>query len=131
LTRNRRLGVWAAAGAAALVVLLYLHFVPLRADGDASLCASRRVFNFSCPGCGLTRAIGALAQADLRRAWNFHPLGGFFLLEAALIWIGWGLVLAGYLTHPSTRLINQWLYLQLALLLAVWFLRLGTGTLPH
>jgi hypothetical protein len=47
-------------------------------------CLSRRLLNFDCPGCGLTRSFVALAHFDVARAWHFNPAG--LLWFAALLW---------------------------------------------
>jgi len=39
------------------------------------LCASRTVFNFNCPGCGLTRSFVHLAHGQWNAAWEMHRLG--------------------------------------------------------
>jgi hypothetical protein len=46
-------------------------------------CVSRAVFGLKCPGCGLTRSIIHLAEADWRASWRCHRLGG--LMAAVLV----------------------------------------------
>ena len=122
---------WAAAGAAALVLFSLLHFFPLPATGESSVCFTRRFLHFSCPGCGLTRAFGALARGELGQAWRFHPLAFVFLLEAIAAWVVWGLVALGRLRRPSALFVNWALVVQGLLLVAVWLARLLTGSLPN
>lgn len=38
-----------------------------------TMCVIRRVTGRPCPGCGMTRALSALAHGDLRSAWRFNP----------------------------------------------------------
>lgn len=37
-------------------------------------CFIRAAFGIPCPGCGSTRAIGALCHGDIKKALEFHPL---------------------------------------------------------
>jgi len=122
---------WAVTGLTALLGLVVLHFLEFSGEASNSLCFSRRFLHFSCPGCGLTRAFGALADFRFEAAFVHHPLGPVFLLEGVLIWLGWGLVLAGLIRAPSNRMVNRWLFFQLFLLLGVYLVRLATGTLPR
>jgi len=122
---------WAASGLAALLGLFLFHFLEFSNEASNSLCFSRRFLHFSCPGCGLTRSFGALADFDFTAAVVYHPLGPVFLLEAILIWIGWGLILARLIPAPSNRLVNRWLFVQLFLLVGVYLVRLATGGLPQ
>ncbi len=122
---------WAATGLAALLGLVLFHFLEFADNANNSLCFSRRFLHFSCPGCGLTRAFGAIADFRPKAALVYHPLAPVFVLEAILIWIGWGLVLARLVPAPSNRLANRFLFLQLFLLLGVYVVRLATGTLPQ
>lgn len=68
------------AGATALIAWSPLH-------GD---CGFKLVTGAPCPGCGMTRAAGALAAGDPGEAWRWHPLvfplaaGYAALLAAAL-----------------------------------------------
>jgi hypothetical protein len=122
---------WAASGLVALLGLLLFHFLDFADTANNSLCFSRRFLHLSCPGCGLTRSFGALADFRLKAAFIYHPLGPVFLLEGILIWIGWGLVLARLVPTPSNRLVNRWLFAQLFLLIGVYVVRAVTGTLPR
>ncbi|MFB3903177.1 MAG: DUF2752 domain-containing protein [Acidobacteriota bacterium] len=122
--------MWAASGLAALFGLVLFHYLDFAAEANGSLCFSRRFLHLSCPGCGLTRAFGALADFRLKAAFDYHPLGPVFLFEAIVLWIGWGLMLGRLVPAPSSRLVNRWLFLQLFLLLGVYAVRLATGTLP-
>jgi Protein of unknown function (DUF2752) len=47
------------------------------------ICASRVLFGFRCPGCGLTRSIIDLAAGDWRASWDDHRLGGLLALVIA------------------------------------------------
>ena len=126
-----RIWIWAAAGGAALAIFALLHFLPLPATGESSVCFTRRFLHFSCPGCGLTRAFGALAREDFAAAWRFHPLAFVFLLEAIAAWVVWGLVALRRLRPPSATLVNWALVVQGFLLVTVWAIRLATGSLPN
>ena len=87
-------GRWAASGLTALLGLILFHFLQFSDEANNSLCFSRRFLHFSCPGCGLTRAFGALADFRFNAAFVYHPLAPVFLAEGILLWIGWGLVIA-------------------------------------
>lgn len=39
-----------------------------------STCVSQRLFHLPCPGCGMTRAVKALALGHWRDSLAFHPL---------------------------------------------------------
>ena len=112
---------WAAAGAAALTIFALLHFFPLPATGESSVCFTRRFLHFSCPGCGLTRAFGALARGDFAAAWRFHPLAFVFFFEALAAWVVWGLVALRRLRRPSAWFVNWALVVQGSLLVVVWW----------
>lgn len=51
------------------------------------LCPIRLLTGFPCPGCGGTRAIGAICNGQFERAWELNPLS--FLVVA--IFVGWAL----------------------------------------
>lgn len=38
-----------------------------------SVCLIRRTTGHACPGCGMTRALSALAHGDLQSAWRYNP----------------------------------------------------------
>ncbi|NQZ68795.1 MAG: DUF2752 domain-containing protein [Lentisphaeria bacterium] len=39
------------------------------------ICWSKRIFNFSCPGCGLTRSFVLITQGQFYAAFEMHKLG--------------------------------------------------------
>ena len=46
-------------------------------------CPVRLLTGISCPGCGMTRALGALLRLDFSLAFEMHPL--VFLLPVAVV----------------------------------------------
>ncbi len=61
---------------------------PRTADGPV-ICPFRLLCGFPCPGCGLTRAFGAIARGDLWQATLHNALGVplfTLLLAASLVW---------------------------------------------
>ena len=75
----------------ALVVIGFAFFLQTRGAEQVTLngiplpptCASRTIFGFNCPGCGLTRSFILLAHGDWHAAWQMHRLG--WLLGLATI----------------------------------------------
>lgn len=77
------------ASLAALSLALVLQVTPAR-DGVTLLgrrlpevCATKRLFDVDCPGCGLTRSFVVGARGDLAGAARLHPLGAVLLLFTA------------------------------------------------
>ena len=130
-SRRRALGLWLLTGAVAATAWLAIGHLPLPQGAAFTVCALRRVAGISCPGCGMTRALGALARGDLAAAVVLHPLAIPLVLEAAALWL-----LAGWLLWHRRPLRLPQGPLQAALLwhgvafLAVWLGRAATGTLP-
>ena len=94
---------------AAVVVAVYvgLTFVlPMK-------CPILWLTGFSCPGCGITRALMALCRLDFATAWYYNPMVFYLLpvapvlliayfrkaqkLKEVLIWVTVGLLIAVYL----------------------------------
>ena len=75
--------------------VVLLSFLLKVADGDRvsfrvlpertlpHTCLSRSMWDFDCPGCGLTRSFIHLAEGNWRDAWNVHRVG--WLLAGAVL----------------------------------------------
>ena len=87
----------------ALIVISFALILQTRGNDQVALggvplpptCASRTIFGFNCPGCGLTRSFILLAHGDWLAAWQMHRLGWLLALatiaqipyrSAALLW---------------------------------------------
>ena len=111
-------GVLAAVGVAALA-----SWVP-SGDPSASVCVSRRVFDFECPTCGMTRAASALARGRVVEATRFHPLVVPLALEALGVWLAWGWFAWRRLPAPSGRWVVRLVVANVAVFVLVWLLRM-------
>ncbi len=116
---------------AAAAAFLLLGWVGVPAEGGPIFCTFRRLTGIPCPGCGMTRAMAALARGDLGAAVRFHPFAPLLLVEGAGLWatVGTALVRQRPLTLPG-RLPELLVIWQAVGFLALWIGRLATGTLP-
>jgi hypothetical protein len=100
-------------------------------EESAPLCPSRLLFGFSCPGCGMTRAVLALGRAEFGDAWRFHPLSfvlvGQLVLFTGLVATNRRAAFGGWFTAAR----GNWLIgVHAALLVLVWLVRWRIGALP-
>ena len=123
--------LWLAAGAVAAALFFAAGWAGLPSGAGYTVCAFRRLTGIPCPGCGLTRAMGALARGELLLALHFHPFAPLVLGEAAALWgaIGAAVVRQRPVALPS-KLVERIVVWQTAAFLALWLGRLATGTLP-
>jgi hypothetical protein len=89
------------------------------------VCFFRLSTGVACPGCGLTRGIAALLRADFSVSWSLHPLAWPAALQLTIAWLIWFTR-----RRLSPRVLTAVLLADLVLVVAVWGVRLGTGTLP-
>jgi hypothetical protein len=122
---------WVASGMAGMAAALVLAMWTPPDDARFAVCAVRRLAHAACPGCGLTRAIAALAHGNVPAALALHPLAPAIVLQALGGWIAWGAALLAGRPRVPARAITLVLVANLVALLAVWAARLATGTLPH
>ncbi len=114
------LGLAGACAAAALT--------PLSDDEGYVLCPYRLATGGSCPGCGCTRALGAIMRGDLSAAATLNPLTFVLVAQAAVI-------SAWFLRAPDVASTwwkrNDWTILRanLVLALVLWVARLATGVI--
>lgn len=129
--RRRRLLGWWLGSLAAIAVFAALRQLSFPLGPELTVCPSRRFLHLPCPGCGMTRAMAALARGDWAAVWSFHPLAPLILAQGAVFW---GAVLVRTLRrepHPWPPLPRPLVIANLAALLAVWLMRLLNGTLPY
>ncbi len=123
-TVDRRLHALAGLGAVAALGLTASQ------DGDGIvLCPFRRCTGGYCPGCGLTRATGALLRGGVAASWRQHPY--LLLAIAQIVAVGaWSVVDR----RRSRYLLERWqthlLTANAMALLAIWVVRLMTGAIP-
>jgi uncharacterized protein DUF2752 len=127
---RRALYAWLGLGLLAAAAFVLLGEVPLTGGGFV-VCAFKRTTGISCPGCGMTRAMAALARGDLWAALQLHPFAPLLLVESVWLWLAGArsLLRRGVLDLPS-KLIERLIVWQGAALLVLWIARLATGTLP-
>jgi hypothetical protein len=92
------------------------------------VCASRSLFGFRCPGCGLTRSVIHLAEGDWRESWRSHRLGGLMAM-VILLQIPYRLVALSRLDRPLLPVRWQVLLSSalIALLIGNWLVDLLAG----
>jgi hypothetical protein len=129
--RDRGLLRWGLAGALGLAAAAALHFWVPPTDPRYIVCLFRRVTGLPCPGCGMTRAFAHLAKGEWRAAVHDHPLAPLLAAEVGMAWLVWGGIAAGLVRWPR-RLVrtDRVVLANAAVLVAVWLVRLATGTLP-
>jgi len=66
------------------------HYDPNSASSPFPPCSFLAVTGYYCIGCGLTRALHALAHGDVVAAFSMNPLAMLMLAVAPLV-IGWAL----------------------------------------
>lgn len=98
-------------------------------DDGPVLCPFRRCTGGYCPGCGATRAAGALARGDAGASWSHHPV---VLLVAAQVIVAAGLwfTAGDTIRQPLRRSVDRIAMANAGVLLAIWVLRLATGAIP-
>ena len=67
---------------------LIVREAALRTDGFQEgpiLCPVRLLTGYPCPGCGGTRALGAICLGQFERAWSFNPIT-FLVCLIVLLW---------------------------------------------
>ncbi len=84
------IGLTAAALAAAVGFWLLRNFDPNAANSVFPECMFRAFTGWYCIGCGMTRALHALAHGDLARAFSMNPLAMSMLAISPLL-AGWKL----------------------------------------
>lgn len=95
-----------------------------------TLCPFAVVTGHACPGCGMTRAVLALARGDLGLAWFYHPLALVVAAEVSVAVVWWMGTRAGVIgRRPGTTTLVVLALTGLALV-TVWVLRWTAGTLP-
>jgi hypothetical protein len=122
--------LWLLAGLAGAAGLAVLHVWVPSNDPAMAVCLSRRLFHLPCPGCGLTRAFAHLAKGEWAAAVKMHPLAPVLALEAVLGWLAWGAALAARRPLRLPVTVDALVLGHVAVLCALWLVRLATGTLP-
>lgn len=115
--------MWALTGATALAVVIVLRRWMPPDDSALTVCWLRRVTHHDCPTCGMTRAAAHLVRGEWAAAAARHPLALPLAAEAAALWLAAPIaIVRGW--RPSGRAARAWLYAHVALVLAVWVVRL-------
>lgn len=103
------------------------------ADDGIPLCTFKLGTGLSCPGCGMTRALAALARGEPAVSVKYHAFAPLVALGAVLAWgaLGIGLVTGrDLLPDVNARRATLLLAIFIAAFLAYWLFRLWRGTAP-
>ena len=79
--------IWATILIATPIILFILPVDYF--DHGKSMCVSRLLFDVSCYGCGMTRAIMHLIHFDFEVAMEFNRLSFFVFPLLFILWLKW------------------------------------------
>jgi hypothetical protein len=99
-------------------------------EDTPTMCPFALATGMACPGCGMTRAAGQLLRGDFGAAIAYHPLVPAIALLTAVGWGWFVLRRTGRVQPMSNRALNGVLIATALALVAVWVIRLATGSLP-
>lgn len=92
---ERTFATWllaAAVLASVAAAILFRHVDPNAPGNPLPACVFYTVTHLYCAGCGITRALHALAHGDVLRALHMNPLAVFMLVAGPLMLLhvrGW------------------------------------------
>ena len=72
--------------AAVFLLAGIIYIAGFRIFGHGVPCLFRRATGLLCPGCGMSRALGAISRGDIRRAMEYNVLS-VTLLPAILLYL--------------------------------------------
>ncbi len=91
--------------------------------GHYPTCPFLAITGLFCPGCGTLRTVHALTQGDVLTALDRNPLAVALAPLLLVVWVMWGLRLAGWSTWNTTRVPARWIWGLLVVVLGYWVLR--------
>lgn len=112
------------AGACALAA-----FSPVGDDEGQVLCPYRLATGGWCPGCGCTRALGAVVRGDVGSSLALNPWTLLLLAQATVI-AGWFLAAPEAASNWWRRNDSRLIHVNLAFAAILWIARLATGAIP-
>ena len=112
------------------MLLAGVGFLALASEDGPTICPFALGTGVACPGCGMTRGIAALVRGDLASSWRFHPLATLAIFEITAAWMWWAWKRSGRTQRAPGTGVQLVLGLTAVLLVAVWLVRLTSGTLP-
>lgn len=99
-------------------------------DDGPTICPFALSTGMACPGCGMTRAASQILRGNFDMALTYHPLVPIVAVQLIGGWVWFLLRRSGKVKPMSNRTLNIVLIGTGVALLAVWVLRMATGTLP-
>ena len=116
----------------ATTILVPLAWAAWNAGGAPAgpACLLREFAHLDCPTCGITRALALIARGEWRASLAVHPWAAALVLQALAGWSAWTLWLFRGGWNPE-RWIPRVVLANVVALIALWVVRLVTGTLPH
>ena len=118
-----RVPAWAApvAVAAAAVVWCTAAAVldPTAGDSPLPSCPVKALTGWSCPGCGSTRMLHALAHGDVGAAVGYNAVALAVLPLLAWAWLGWLLRTTGRRSLPRWEL-TRWAVPVMVVVTVTW-----------
>jgi hypothetical protein len=103
----------ALAVCGALIIILSFN--------NNGLCIIKKIFGFSCPFCGMTRAYKAFFSGEMQTALNFNPA---FLLPPVSLFT----YIAALISKKHKGTFFAIFFISAAIILLVWCLRILMGT---
>lgn len=85
--RSRTFENLVIAGLPVAAIVLRVWNPTTRANAGPTLCPFRICTGEACPGCGMTRGLGALANGQWTESFRLHPLAALIALQAVALWV--------------------------------------------
>jgi len=127
--RSRPRAVAFVALTAAFIAAAFWH----PSDDGIPLCALKRATGVSCPGCGMTRGLAAMARGEPGVSIRYHAFAPLVALGALAAWVALGLGLItgrNLLPDLTARRVTIAVVAFTAAFLLYWLIRLWTRTAP-
>lgn len=107
---------------AVLLVAALVYALIVRLTGHGLPCLFHMLTGLDCPGCGMSRAMGALAHLDVRAAFRYNLLWPLYGAYAVWVYLSAALpyVRCGSLQGKSRAAWVDWVVLAIVLLYGVF-----------
>ncbi|HEY3227261.1 MAG TPA: DUF2752 domain-containing protein [Planctomycetota bacterium] len=102
-------------------------------DQGIPLCTLKAALGVSCPGCGMTRGLAALARGEPGVSLKYHAFAPLVALGAVAAWLALGLGLItgrNFFPDLNARRATTAVVIFTAAFLVYWVIRLWTRTAP-